>query len=186
MFDNRRIRSIAGNGKCHRLSNRIAGQPVFGYIKRTSIGDNFQQRCLRHVQCVPDNRLRKKVLFSMPHSDWQRPLCGQSATWNMCKEHLSSSSDRMLRVIGSSVCMIINVDKLPSPSNHFLLATVARSVFLDKDIMHHCGLKDINVMCDGKSTHYTIDVAVRDDDELLTTSERSCPTKFNYFSRELF
>ena len=55
-----------------------------GYVEGTSIGDYIQHnkpRWLGHVLRMPGQRLPKKILFSMPDSEWRKPKGGQSPTW---------------------------------------------------------------------------------------------------------
>ena len=78
------LRSIAGDGCCQRIRNETVRPRVFGCMKGTSIGDCIQHNNLRwlgHVLRMPDHRLLKKTLFSVPDSDWWNPRGGQSTTW---------------------------------------------------------------------------------------------------------
>ena len=63
---------------------------VFGHVEGTSIGDCIQHKKLRwlgKVLRMPSQRLPKKVLFSMPDSEWWKPKGGQkgvkSMTWSL-------------------------------------------------------------------------------------------------------
>ena len=76
VFDNR---CIAGVGWCQRIRNETVRKRVFGHVEGTSIGDCIQHNKLRwfgHVLHMP-----KKILFSMPDSEWRKPKGGQSLTW---------------------------------------------------------------------------------------------------------
>ncbi|KER24927.1 hypothetical protein T265_07496 [Opisthorchis viverrini] len=57
---------------------------VFGCATGTSIEECVQHqqlRCLGNVLRMPNHRLPKRVLFSMPNSEWCKQRGGQPLTW---------------------------------------------------------------------------------------------------------
>ena len=94
VFDHRCLRSIAGVGWCQRIRNETVRQQVFGCVRGTSIGDCIQHNKLRwlgHVLRMPEHRLPKKALFSLPDSDWRKPRGGQSTTWQTGMKSVTKS-----------------------------------------------------------------------------------------------
>ena len=84
VFDNRCLRTIARVGWCRRIRNEAVRKRVLGCATGTSIEECVQHQKLRwlgHVLRMPNHRLPKRVLFSMPNSEWRKQRGGQPLTW---------------------------------------------------------------------------------------------------------
>ncbi|KER26429.1 hypothetical protein T265_06344 [Opisthorchis viverrini] len=69
---------------CRRIRNEAIRKRVFGRATGTSIEEYVQHQKLRwlgHVLSMPNHRLPKRVLFSMPNSEWRKQRGGQPLTW---------------------------------------------------------------------------------------------------------
>ncbi|KER28372.1 hypothetical protein T265_13592, partial [Opisthorchis viverrini] len=77
VFDNRCLRTITRVRWCRRIRNEAVRKRVFGYVTGTSIEECVQHQKLRWVGHV----LPKRVLFSMPNSEWRKQRGGQPLTW---------------------------------------------------------------------------------------------------------
>ncbi|KAG5453090.1 hypothetical protein CSKR_106262 [Clonorchis sinensis] len=72
VFDNRCLRTIARVGWCRRIRNEAVRKRVLGCATGTSIEECVQHQKLRwlgHVLRMPNHRLPKRVLFSVPNSN---------------------------------------------------------------------------------------------------------------------
>ena len=106
-------------------------------MKGTSIGDCIQHNMLRwlgQVLRMPDHRLLKKALFSMPNSEWRKPRHGQSTTWQKGMKSLTKG----LGLVGASR---LPGWGLPDPSNvslHTLQDMAANSVSFNPVCLIEC------------------------------------------------
>ena len=107
-FDNRCLRSIAGVGWYQRIRNVTVGKRVFGHVEGTSIDDHIQHNKLGWLVCVlriPGQRLPKKVLFSMPDSEWRKPRRwsqpDSAKGYEICDEELGISGCEPASWMGS-------------------------------------------------------------------------------------
>jgi len=94
VFDNRCLRAIAGVGWRQRVRNEAVRKLVFGRAEGTSIDECIQHNRLRwlgHVLRMPSHRLPKKVMFSVPDSEWRKPRGGQSKTWRRDMKSVTKS-----------------------------------------------------------------------------------------------
>ena len=100
VFDHRCLRSVAGFGWRQRVSHEVIRKRVFGCAAGTSIGEIIQHHRLRwlgHVLRMPKHRLPRRVLFSVPPSDWRKPRGGQRMTWQKGVKEITKS----LGVVGA-------------------------------------------------------------------------------------
>jgi hypothetical protein len=84
VFDHRCLRSMAGIGWHKRIRNEVIRKRVFGDATGTSLEECIQHHKLRwlgHVLRMPSYRLPRKVLFSVPNSEWRKTRGGQRVTW---------------------------------------------------------------------------------------------------------
>jgi hypothetical protein len=84
VFDNRCLRSIARVGWQQRITNDAVRSRVFGTVDGVSVEESIKRNKLRwlgHVLRMPNNRLPKKTLYSLPNSEWRKPKGGQTMTW---------------------------------------------------------------------------------------------------------
>ncbi|KER20686.1 hypothetical protein T265_10817 [Opisthorchis viverrini] len=84
VFDNRCLKTIARVGWCQRISKEAVRKRVFGYVTGTSIEECTQHQKLRwlgHVLRMPNHRLPKRGLFSMPNSEWRKQRGAHPMTW---------------------------------------------------------------------------------------------------------
>ncbi|KER26958.1 hypothetical protein T265_05867 [Opisthorchis viverrini] len=92
VFDNRCLRTIARVGWCQRIRNEAVRKRVFGCVTGTSIEECVQHQKLRwlgHVLRMPNHRLPKRVLFSMPNSEWRKQRGGQPMTWQRSMKEIT-------------------------------------------------------------------------------------------------
>ncbi|KER27332.1 LOW QUALITY PROTEIN: hypothetical protein T265_13817 [Opisthorchis viverrini] len=92
VFDNRCLRTIACVGCCRRIRNEAVRKRVFGCVTGTSIEECVQHQKLRwlgHVLRMPNHRLPKSVLFSMPNSEWRKQRGGQPLTWQRSMKEIT-------------------------------------------------------------------------------------------------
>jgi hypothetical protein len=98
VFDNRCLRTIAGVGWRQRIRNEVVRKRVFGNTAGNSIEECIQKNRLRwlgHVLRMPNNRLPRKVLFSLPASEWRKPKGGQMMTWQKGMKDITRSLGRV-------------------------------------------------------------------------------------------
>ncbi|KER22397.1 hypothetical protein T265_09511 [Opisthorchis viverrini] len=79
VFDTRCLRSMARVGWCRRTREKAVRKHVFGCVTGTSIEKCVQHQKLRwlgHVLRMPNHRFPKRVLFSMPKSEWRKQRGG--------------------------------------------------------------------------------------------------------------
>ncbi|KER27743.1 hypothetical protein T265_05297 [Opisthorchis viverrini] len=92
VFDNRCLRTITRLGWCQRIRNEVVRKRVFGCVTGTSIEECVQHQKLRwlgHVLRMPNHRLPKRVLFSMPNSEWRKQRGGQPMTWQRSMKEIT-------------------------------------------------------------------------------------------------
>ncbi|KER29596.1 hypothetical protein T265_03797 [Opisthorchis viverrini] len=91
-FDNRCLRTIARVGWCRRIRNEAVRKRVFGCVTGTSIEECVQHQKLRwlgHVLRMSNHRLPKRVLFSMPNSEWRKQRGDQPMSWQRSMKEIT-------------------------------------------------------------------------------------------------
>ncbi|KER26985.1 hypothetical protein T265_05891 [Opisthorchis viverrini] len=94
MFDSRCLRTITCVGWCRRVRNEAVRKRVFDCATGTSIEECVQHQKLRwlgHVLRMPNHRLPKRVLLSMPNSEWHKQRGGQPLTWQRSMNETTKS-----------------------------------------------------------------------------------------------
>ncbi|KAG5442336.1 hypothetical protein CSKR_109303 [Clonorchis sinensis] len=94
VFDNRCLRTITRVGWCRRIRNKTVRKRVLGGATGTSIEECAQHQMLRwfgHVLRMPNHRLLKRVLFSVPNSEWRKQRGSQPVTWQRDKKEIVKS-----------------------------------------------------------------------------------------------
>ena len=84
VFDNRCLRTIAGFGWYEKIRNTDVHRRIFGSAANHSLGNiirRSQLRWLGHVLRMPNHRLPKRALLSVPHPEWRKSIGGQRSTW---------------------------------------------------------------------------------------------------------
>ncbi|KER31264.1 hypothetical protein T265_02455 [Opisthorchis viverrini] len=92
VFDNRCLRTIAGVGWCRQIHKEAVRKRVFGCATGTSIEECVQHQKLLwsgHVLRMPNHRLPKRVLFSMPNPEWCKQRGGQPMTWQRSMKEMT-------------------------------------------------------------------------------------------------
>ncbi|KER28801.1 hypothetical protein T265_04411 [Opisthorchis viverrini] len=87
VFDNRCLRTIARVGWCRRIRNEAVRKRVFGCVTGTSIEECVQHQKLRWLGHVL--RMPKRVLFSMPNSEWRKQRGSQHLTWQRSMKEIT-------------------------------------------------------------------------------------------------
>ncbi|KER19230.1 hypothetical protein T265_11932 [Opisthorchis viverrini] len=83
-FDHRCLSSVAGFRWRQCVSNEVIRKRVFGCSAGTSIRENIQHHRLRwlgRVIRIPEHRVPRRMLFSVPPSGWRKPRSGRHMTW---------------------------------------------------------------------------------------------------------
>jgi hypothetical protein len=94
VFDHRCLRTVAGVGWRQRIRNEVIRKRVFGCAAGTSVAENIQHSKLRwlgHVLRMPNHRLPRRVLLSVPPSEWRKPRGGQRVTWQKGMKEITKS-----------------------------------------------------------------------------------------------